>query len=361
MNQKSLMGKTKKVFGFAKNINKILIINTSSQDPNFIYMTDFSGGLFESSFLLVERKKATLFTYSLEYEIAKQQAPKSMKVINLNSKEKFELLKKEVKGIKIGVNESFIPYRTYKNIKKRLKPRRIVDVSAAFEKAREIKTDREIKQIGMAAKITKKAIAEAQKTLKIGITEKEVATNFENATLRLGADDLAFGSIVCFGKNAALPHHNPDNTKLKKGDFVLIDVGAKVGNYCADITRTIIFGKDKDYAEKLKILNIVKDAQKKAIAQIKEGAIGGNVHLTAQKYIDGADKGEYKGTFIHSLGHSIGIEVHDGSGGFLSPGSKLVLKEGMVTSVEPGIYLPGFGGVRFEDDILVTKKGAIIL
>ncbi len=324
-------------------------------------MTDFSGGLFENSFLLLEKGRATLFTSSLEYETAKEQAPVDMKVVNLNTKEKFEALKGKVKGSKIGINYKFVPYQTFMNIKKRLKPNKMVDISGAFEKARETKSEDEIRRMRAAVRITKMAILESQKRLRVGMTEKDLAAYFENAAARLGSEGLAFDTIVCFGKNAALPHHSPDDTRLKRGDFVLMDVGAKVRNYCADITRTVIFGKGKDYERKLFMLNTVKTAQQMAIAAIKEGAIGAKVHMVAQNHIDNADKGRYKGTFIHTLGHSIGVEVHDGAGRFLGPGSKLVLRQGMVTSVEPGIYVPGFGGVRFEDDILVTKKGALIL
>ena len=359
--EKNLSEKLKRVFGFAKGVKKILIVNTGSQDPNFLYITDFTSGLFEGSLLLLERGSVTLFTYSLEYETAREQAQSGMKVVNINSKEKFNLLKKRIKGSKLGVNFGFIPYRSYRNIKKRLRPGRLVDISDAFDKARAVKTTGEIKRMREAVKITKKAIAVAQGKLRIGITEKQSAAIFEDAAKKFGADGLAFDSIVCFGRNAALPHHFPDNTKLKHGDYVLIDVGAKVENYCADITRTIIFGKDREYQKKLRILNIVRTAQSRAIAAIKQGRTGGDIHMIAQDYINNADKGKYKGTFIHALGHSIGVEVHDGSAGFLSPGSKLVLKEGMVTSVEPGIYLPGFGGVRFEDDIMVTKKGSVTL
>ena len=201
--------------------------------------------------------------------------------------------------------------------------------------------------------------------MKVGVSEKQVAAEFDSLILKFGADGTSFPSIVCFGRNAALPHHSPDHTRLKYGDFVLIDVGVKLDNYCSDVTRTIIFGTEKgrikDYDRKAEILKTVKDAQSMAIKSIREGQIGEKPHLIAEKHINSVGGGRYKGMFIHSLGHSIGIEVHDGSGRFLSPGSKLVLKQGMVTSVEPGIYIPGFGGARFEDDIVVKKNGAMIL
>ncbi|MDE1861085.1 MAG: aminopeptidase P family protein [Candidatus Micrarchaeota archaeon] len=365
MKAATLRERVDKVFKNTPGINRILLVNTNSQDPNFIYLTDFTSGLFEGSFLLVTKAGVTLFTYPLEYETAKQQAVRGMRIVNMDSEKKFRLLESEIKGAKIGVNERFVPYRSYKNLKKRLKPKSIVDVSEAFSKARETKDSEEIKRIREGARITKKAVSEMQKRLKAGMTERELAIEFDSLMLRLGSERPSFPTIVCFGANAALPHHMPDNTRLKYGDFVLIDAGAVVKNYASDITRTMLFGKDKgrvkEYGKKLAMLNTVKAAQSKAISAIKQGAKGGKIHMIAQNIIDKADNGTYKGTFIHALGHSIGIEVHDGYGRFLSPKSSLVLKDGMVTSVEPGIYLPGFGGVRFEDDVLVTKNGPVIL
>ncbi|MEM3838965.1 MAG: Xaa-Pro peptidase family protein [Candidatus Micrarchaeaceae archaeon] len=343
----------------------ILLVNTNSEDPNFIYMTDLRGGLFEGNFLLISKKGATLFTSPLEYELAKGQLSNKIKIVNLDSTEKVELLERELKGKEIGINGNFLPYNSLRRIKKRFKLGKIVDVSNAFEEARRIKDNGEISRIRMANKITKNAIAKVQAELKVGMTEKEVARRFGNYILEYGADGTSFDSIVCFGKNSALPHHAPDMTKLKHGDLVLIDVGVKVGNYCSDVTRTIIFGDPKvpikDYEKKKRIIQVVKEAQAAAIASIKQGVAGKTPHLVASGIIDRADGGAYKGSFIHSLGHSIGIEVHDGSGRFLSPESELVLKAGMVSSVEPGIYIPGFGGARIEDDVLVTENGALIL
>ncbi len=363
MDRKTLRTRLRKVFSGAKGLRQIIITNTNSADPNFIYMTDLIGGLFEWSILLITRTKVTLFTSPLEYELAREQLRNGIRVVNLDSKKKVDILIRAVKGKRVGINSSFVPYGTYTHLKKRFKVKGFVDVSEAFELARQVKGSDELNRIAAANKITKKAIALVQNKLKAGMTEREAAAEFDSTILGLGADGVSFPSIVCFGKNAALPHHGPDDTKLKNGDFVLIDVGVKLHNYCSDVTRTMIFGKadKKDYKRKLELLNTVKEAQKAAIKSIKEGRKGEAPHVIAENYINSAIGGRYKGTFIHALGHSIGIEVHDGSGRFLSPGSKLILKSGMVSSVEPGIYVPGFGGARFEDDIVVTKNGARIL
>ncbi len=365
MERGALKNRIKRIFATARHVDVVLLANTNSEDPNFVYVTDLIGGLFEGNFLLVTRKGVTLFTSPLEYELAIGQLKNGIKVVKLDSKKKIETLAKALKGKRVGINGNFVPYNSYKRIKKRLRIRKALDVSDAFEKARSVKSDDEIRRIRKASRITKKAIAETQKRLKTGVTEKEVAREFGDAILRLGADGTSFDPIISFGKNAALPHHSPDKTRLRYGDFVLMDVGVKVRNYCSDVTRTMIFGTDRsrinEYERKKRVIGIVRNAQKAAIASIREGVIGSRPHIIARDYIESADKGRYKGTFTHALGHSLGIEVHDSSGRFLSPGSKLILKAGMVSSVEPGIYIPGFGGARFEDDILVTRKGAVIL
>lgn len=364
MDSKAIKDRAARVLDAAK-VDRILLANTNSEDPNFVYITDLIGGLFEGNFLLIKKDSITLFTSPLEYELAREQLGTRIGIVNLDSQKKMEMLVKEIKGRSVGINGNFLPYNSYMHIRKRMKMRKVVDTSTAFEKAREVKGILEISRIRKANRITKSAIAEVQKRLKVGMTEKEAAMMFENRILELGADGTSFDSIVCFGRNAALPHHSPDSTKLRYGDMVLMDVGVKISNYCSDVTRTMIFGNDKkrirDYERKQRIIDIVREAQAAAIAAIKPGILGEKPHMIAQSIIDNADNGRYKGTFMHALGHSIGIEVHDGSGRFLSPGSKLMLREGMVSSVEPGIYIPGFGGARIEDDIVVTRNGAIIL
>ena len=172
-----------------------------------------------------------------------------------------------------------------------------------------------------------------------------------------------FPTIICFGANAAMPHHMPDDTKLGANEFVLIDCGSRYRNYCSDVTRTFIYKPDRKIAKYKKMLdmyNVVAQAQRIGMSEVMAGAQGKAAHLAAQDCIDKASKGVYKGTFIHSLGHPIGVEVHDVGVG-LYPSEKDKLREGMVVSVEPGIYIPGFGGVRIEDDVLVTKKGMRVL
>ncbi len=357
-----MIQKLRKIFNICNDVDAILISNTDRQDPNFTYITGFKSGIFEYDNLVLERSTATLFTSVLEYDTAKAQAPKHMKVICFKDVEKQRsALEKTLRGRRIGMNGMFIPFDIYKRVKNHYKPKSMKDVSDKLSLSRMIKDDEEINNIKKAASITKKAMELVRKELKEGITEQELANKFDNISASLGSTEPSFKTIVCFGENAAFPHHSPDNRKLKRGDVVLIDAGAKFNSYCSDITRTIIWdsSKNKISEEMARIIEVVREAHDKSISAIKPGVEASNIHKIAQEHIDNAYGGRYKGRFIHALGHSVGIEVHDGPG--FSPGISMSLKPGMVITVEPGIYIPGIGGARIEDDVLVTKTGSVIL
>lgn len=364
MQNNQLKSKLKKIFTDMGNTGTIVLLNTGYKDPNFLYITGFKSGLFEFTFTVVKRDGIEIFANELEYYAAKVQATNGMKVIKVtNIEQQRKRLLQLLHNKAIALDESFIPYTFYTAIKKRYKPQKISDASHAFENARIAKDADEIEWISAAAKITKTAMAKITLHFKEGITEKELAKIFNDISADLGSEGPSFDTIVCFGKNAAMPHHSPNGTKLKYGDFILIDAGAKFDNYCSDITRTFIFGENtgiiKDYGEKMRIYNTVKEAQQLAINAIKPGVKGKEIHIIARDHINNAFNGKYKGRFIHSLGHSVGIEVHDGAG--FSEGAEQEIKPGMVITVEPGIYIDGFGGVRIEDDVLVTKKGHKVL
>ncbi|MEM3416150.1 MAG: Xaa-Pro peptidase family protein [Candidatus Micrarchaeaceae archaeon] len=341
------------------NIDNIVIMNSSSADPNFTYVTGFESGLFEDSVLAIGKTgKLTLLTSELEYETARSQAPSSMSIIKINRNNMDAEMKKIIAGKRIGIDADFLPVSLYKKIS-RYKPGAIEDISGSFIEMRSVKTEEEIKRIKKASQIVKKAMRAIEDEFKEGITELQLAAKFNYLMQEAGAQGPSFETIVAFGKNAALPHHFPDSTKLRRGSLVLIDAGAKFRNYCSDVTRTFVFGKS--YADKraLRILEVVKEAQRLAIGAIKPGVAASKIHMVAEDFINSADRGAYRGRFIHSLGHSVGIEVHDGIS--IGKTSKTVIKEGMVFTAEPGIYIPGFAGARIEDDILVTSNGAKVL
>ena len=345
-------------------VDALVLRNTDLMDPNFTYITGFTSGTFESNFMIAKRDGTVLLTNTLEYDTAMAQRPSSMKVVSVSGfKQLMSELQRNLKGKRVGFNGVFLPYRSYANIKKIAQPRTLVDVSEKLIAARDVKSDEEISRIKKANMMTRKAFMGIDDYLKEGVTEKEIAARFDYIMRENGADGLAFSSIVAFGKNSALPHYSPGDVKLRRNSFVLIDAGARYRNYCADMTRTIVFKPDRksgSYRRMEEMIRIVQNAQRAAIAKIKIGVRGQEVHNLAAGIIDRAANGAYKGRFTHGLGHSLGIEVHDGGTGF-SPHVKEKLRENMIVTVEPGIYVPGFGGVRMEDDIIVRKDRAEVI
>ncbi|MEM0149752.1 MAG: aminopeptidase P family protein [Candidatus Micrarchaeaceae archaeon] len=355
---RSIALRLSKIFEGA-NVERIAIINTNIIDSNFLYVSGFTSGIFEDSALILNRKSATLITSQLEYGTALLQKPAEMQVVMAKSRKDFgAALRKHLNKRTVGINGGFLPYSYVKLIRKS-KPKSIIDVSSALGSARLVKDSNEIALMRKANAIAKKAFAQIPAFFREGVTEKQLAAHFDYLMMRNGADGPSFPTIVSFGRNAALPHHMPDDTALKGNSILLIDAGAKYNNYCSDLTRTFIFKPQKDsrkYAKIMDMYRTVKKAQELALHEIKPGAKAYMPHVAAENYINAASNGIYKGRFIHSVGHSIGIDVHDGFG--LSSGYKFKLKPGMVFSDEPGIYIEGFGGVRIEDDVLVTEKGA---
>ncbi len=339
------------------DFDALLTMNTDQQDSNFKYLTGFTSGIFEQTILIATPDMAVLLVSKLEEEAARLQAEKSLEVICVN-KESQALNLKSLYGQKVGINSSFIPVSYAKRISKLTRAKRLVDASPNLQAARSIKNTEEIDSIRKAVRITKRAIKETMRSLKEGQTEEEVASLFEFNQAKLGAR-ASFHSIVAFGANASMPHYMPGKKKLERNAGVLFDVGGIYKNYCSDISRTTIFKPDKGssrFAKLSEMIGVVKEAQTAALEEMYAGNSASAPHNAAASRIDNYKGGIYKGRFIHALGHSIGIDVHDGQ----TIPSGIKLAKNMVFSDEPGIYLPGFGGVRFEDDVLIGKNGCFL-
>ena len=186
------------------------------------------------------------------------------------------------------------------------------------------------------------------------MTENQLASIINHDLEKQGASGPSFQTIVAFGKHSAEPHYAPQNARLKKNKLVLCDYGARYNRYCSDITRTVVFGKaDKKIKD---IYETVRKASEIGLKRVRVGAKASDVHNAVEDYIDST---KYKGRFIHSTGHSIGLNVHDGAS--ISKKSNVILEEGMAFTIEPGIYLPTIGGVRIEDDVIVRQNRPEIL
>lgn len=217
---------------------------------------------------------------------------------------------------------------------------------------RAIKTPNEVIALQLSADILWKSYRRAIKLIKEGVTEREIKGHFHKIALDLGADDLSFEPIIAFGENAALPHHHSSERRLKRGDCVLFDAGVIKDGYCSDMTRTTFFGRPS--REMAKIHKIVVAAHDAAVAKCRVGVQTSVVDRAARDVIEEAGYGD---KFIHSLGHGIGLQVHETPAISHRKGASVKLEKGMVFTIEPGIYLPGIGGVRHENMVLLTQKG----
>ncbi len=219
---------------------------------------------------------------------------------------------------------------------------------------RMIKDESELSAIRRACHITHDSAMKCFKSLKPGQTEKDVSNHISNLFFDGGSPKVAFETIVAFGSNAAFPHHVVSDKRLKRNSAVLLDMGCMVDGYRSDLTRASFFGKiTRKYQQ---IFSIVDTAQKEGVAAVREGVSAGKIDWICREVIRKSGYGDF---FVHGTGHGVGLDIHEPPR--LGINSQEILKEGMIVTVEPGIYLPGEFGVRIEDSLLVKKNGCEIL
>ena len=229
-----------------------------------------------------------------------------------------------------------------------------VPLNGAPQQLRQVKTPTEIVAIRKACDITSEAYNAILPKIRPGMTEKELQIELDFTMLRLGADELAFDTIIASGENGSLCHAIPGSRTLKNGDMITMDFGAKVGGYCSDMTRTVALGQPSE--EMRTVYETVLRAQSMCEDALAAGKVCSEIDKLARDYIDARG---YAGRFGHGLGHSVGIDIHEEPR--LSPNCEDILKAGIVITVEPGIYLPGVGGVRIENTCLVKENGCVPL
>ncbi|MCL4332771.1 MAG: aminopeptidase P family protein [Candidatus Thermoplasmatota archaeon] len=343
------------IFDYAREVDTILILNGGENeiDKSFFYLSEASSGIFEGSALIVKPDSLKMITTQLEEESARSTG---LEVRTFNGRTDFtSILREELKDVDtIGLNYSSLTLRQYLELLKLIPDKRFVDVSGSIQESRRFKQPEEIKRLREATKITSEAFDAILPHIKEGIRETELASELVYQMMKLGAKGPSFDSIIAFGANSSMPHYSPGPRKLKKNEFVLMDFGALYERYCADMTRTVVFGRASD--EQKEMYQIVRDAQDAAMKVIRENVNGKDVDKAARDVIDSS---RYKGRFIHSLGHGIGMEVHDH--GALSPSYDFPLKENMTITNEPGVYVSKVGGVRIEDDVIVKKDGCEVI
>ena len=317
---------------------------------NLTYFTGFPGA---TALLIPEQGENVLYVSTVNYEQAKAEAKGfNIELIKRgeNLMEKIAHQTKNQTDAKIAIDSLSI--ESYRALAKAIGgEEKIETANKIIQDLRKIKDPNEIQLILQACKLANEGIKVAYETIKPGASELEVAAEVEYAMRKKGSSGTAFDTIIASGGNSAYPHGSCSNRIIQDGDLVVVDLGATVNFYRSDITRTITAGKPTQ--KQAKIYKIVKTAQDIAFEDIKPEVLAKDVDAAARLAINQAGYGEY---FVHNLGHGVGLEVHEAP--FLSPESKDSLAVGNVVTVEPGIYIAGYGGVRIEDTVLVTKNGA---
>ncbi|MDR4925622.1 M24 family metallopeptidase [Peribacillus simplex] len=311
------------------------------------FMTNFTGS---AGVVLISQKEAKFITDFRYVEQAGKQAPDYEIVQHKGTI--IEEVGKQAKAMnigKLGFEQEHLSYATYKAYEASIDGQ-LLPVSGVIENLRLIKTSSEIKILKEAAAIADAAFTHMLDFLRPGISELDVSNELEFFMRKQGATSSSFDIIVASGIRSALPHGVATDKIIEKGDFVTLDYGAYYNGYVSDITRTLAVGKPSE--ELINIYDIVLEAQLRGMAGIKPGMTGREADALTRNLIEEKGYGQY---FGHSTGHGIGLEVHEGPA--LSFRSDIILEPGMAVTVEPGIYLPGVGGVRIEDDTIVTIEG----
>jgi Xaa-Pro aminopeptidase len=341
----------------AEEAQALVLVNSAEPhlDQSFFYLFDVPSGLFEGS-VAVALPDGRLHVLSslLEEESARQAEKKDPDVVvdtmSTPDDRKKWLAANVPEKARVALNYRELTYEDFRTLEKSVPGATWVDATSAIRRTRAVKDRREIERLRRAGKIGSEVAELIPSLLKAGMTESELASEIEYHMMRRGAAGRSFATIVGFGRNGAEPHYSPREVRLESGMSMVCDFGALFERYASDITRSFHFGTTDP--ELKRVHECVEEAQRASFDAVRAGVPGKEVHLAAERVID---RSPWKGRFIHGVGHSIGLAVHDGYG--MNARTEEPLEAGMAITIEPGIYLPGHGGVRIEDDVLVTEKG----
>jgi len=337
-----MTNKLSKIINYTKEHNLDGVLLTSM--PNVFYVSGFTG---DNVILFISPEKALLITDSRYTLQAEEQSP-DFQVVTAKGSLVKEL--KDLKLKKLGFEADRVTCAQLDAFKKTLEGCEFEDASAFMNEIRIIKAAEEIDLIRIAAQIADDAFAHIIKFAKVGMTEREIALELEFFMRKNGAESVSFDTIVAAGDHGAMPHAEPSDRVIKDGDCVVMDFGCKYKGYCSDMTRTVFFGKADE--RQLEVYNSVLNAQKAALAQIKAGVCENAPDKAAREELAKSNLDKY---FTHSLGHGVGVEIHEDPR--MAPKCTGALKENMLVTVEPGVYIDGFMGVRIEDLVVVTADG----
>ena len=314
---------------------------------NVRYLTGFTGS---NGQLLLASDRAAFFTDGRYDEQSRREVAGVERRIYLRDFPRFFADACRELGVsRVGFEPEGLTYRGWDEL--RATGIELVAVGDELERLRWVKDADELALVARAQEITDDAFDRLVSKLSEGVTERQVALDLEVAMREAGAEAIAFDTIVAFGENAAEPHHHPTERALRRGDVVKLDFGCVTGGYHSDMTRTVAFGDPSP--ELVAVYEVVRAAQRAGVEAVRAGTTGEDADRAARTVIEEAGYGD---RFGHSLGHGVGLEIHEGP--TLRSRGKDVVPEGAVVTVEPGIYLPGLGGVRIEDMVVVEADGS---
>jgi len=329
-----------------KGFDGFLITN----EMNLLYFTGFPGATF---LLVPENGESIIYVHSTNYEQAKAEGEGfEVELVKLGGNLMRDIAA-QVKSFGIeNLAVDTLSFEDYEKLMKGLKDETKVKMENKLVwELRKVKYAREIEFMQKAGELTSEGMKTAYEVIKPQMREYEVAAEIEYAMRKKGSWGTAFETIVASGVRSAFPHGGCADRKIEKGDLVVVDIGASYRHYRSDMTRTVTAGEPS--TKQRKLYKIVKTAQEKAFQTVKPKAKAKEIDEIARKVIEDAGYGEY---FVHGLGHGVGLEVHEPP--TLSQESKDELDIGNIVTIEPGIYIVGFGGIRIEDTVIVQKKNA---
>ena len=332
----------------SKDVDAVLV----SSPANIRYLCGFAG---TESYLYLSGKHGVILTDS-RYTLQAEEESGGLEVRSIAGKRGYgqllkELLREDGVG-RLGFEDGSMLYRTVRKLQEEagISEERWIPLGDALSMLRVQKSEEEIELLAKAEQIWDASVSYILGQLAPGVTELETAARLEYFMRSQGAEDKSFDTIVASGLHSAMPHAVPTEKRLEPGELVTLDFGCRYHGYCSDMTRTVVIGRAGERQKEL--YRIVLEAQQTALFKLRAGMTGAEADRTARSVIEKAGYGAY---FGHGLGHSVGLEIHERPA--LSPRDETVLKPGMIVTVEPGIYVPGVGGVRIEDMVVVTETG----
>jgi len=321
--------------------------------PNVRYLTGFTG----SAALLLVHAQSTVLVTDFRYAVQAPEEAGSAADVEVDQKSVWDRLGRVLAGLPqgtVGIEAHSVTVKDAERIAG-LTRSRVVPAADHVERLRAVKSPEEVAAIRNAAELAQEALGEVLATIRVGQSEREIGATLEAALRRRGSEWHPFPTIVASGPRSALPHARTSARPVDRGDWLLLDFGAQVDGYCADLTRTVVVGAPADGRQRA-IYDLVRCAQGRALQHLRPGMTGREGDALAREVIAGRGFGE---AFGHSLGHGLGLEVHEAPR--LAPTSEVPIPQGAVVTVEPGVYFAGWGGVRLEDDLFLGADGPELL